>query len=67
MEGSDATASDSRGNGVKERAYPLHARGYYMHTGRTGAPDLWDEDQPVSQEGYSTDLFGDRAVKVIGD
>lgn len=40
---------------------------YYLHTGRTGAPDLWEEDQPVSREGYSTDLFGDRAVKVIGD
>jgi arylsulfatase A-like enzyme len=30
-------------------------------------PDLWEEDSRVSQEGYSTDLFGDRAVKVIGD
>jgi len=28
---------------------------------------LWDEDTQISQEGYSTDLFGDRAVKVIGD
>jgi arylsulfatase A-like enzyme len=40
---------------------------YYLHTGRTGAPDFWDEDKQISQEGYSTDLFGDRAVKVIGD
>ena len=40
---------------------------YYLHTSRAGVPDFWDEDTPVSQEGYSTDLFGDRAVKVIGD
>ena len=40
---------------------------YYRHTGRNGAPDFWDEDRQVSQQGYATDLFGDRAVKVIGD
>jgi arylsulfatase A-like enzyme len=40
---------------------------YYLHTNNAGAPDFWDEDKPLSQEGYSTDLFGDRAVKVIGD
>jgi hypothetical protein len=36
---------------------------------RLGAdtPDLWDEDTQVSEEGYLTDLFGDRAVKVISD
>jgi hypothetical protein len=40
---------------------------YYLHTNNAGAPDFWDEDKPFSLEGYSTDLFGDRAVKVIGD
>ena len=40
---------------------------YYLHTGRTGAPDFWDDDRPISQLGYTTDLFGDQAVKVIGD
>lgn len=39
---------------------------YYRHT-FGDIPDLWDEDTQISQEGYSTDLFGDRAVKVIGD
>jgi arylsulfatase A-like enzyme len=39
---------------------------YYRHT-IGDIPDLWEEDKPVSQEGYSTDLFGDRAVKVIGN
>jgi arylsulfatase A-like enzyme len=40
---------------------------YYLHTGQSGAPDFWDEDKQLSQQGYSTELFGDRAVKVIGD
>lgn len=40
---------------------------YYLHTGRRGAPDFWDEDTPISEEGYSTELFGDRAVTVIRD
>jgi arylsulfatase A-like enzyme len=40
---------------------------YYRHTTNGDVPDLWDGDEPVSREGYSTDLFGDRAVKVIGD
>jgi arylsulfatase A-like enzyme len=40
---------------------------YYLHTNRVGAPDFWEEDKQVAQDGYSTDLFGDRAVKVIGD
>ena len=39
---------------------------YYRHTAGD-TPDFWDEDQQVSQEGYLTELFGDRAVKVIGD
>jgi arylsulfatase A-like enzyme len=40
---------------------------YYLHTNAGGAPDFWDEDKPLAQEGYTTDLFGDRAVKAIGD
>jgi arylsulfatase A-like enzyme len=40
---------------------------YYRHTTGVDTPDLWEQDQEISQEGYSTDLFGDRAVKVIGD
>jgi len=40
---------------------------YYRHTTGIDVPDLWEEDRQVSQEGYSTDLFGDRAVRVIGD
>jgi arylsulfatase A-like enzyme len=40
---------------------------YYLHTNRAGAPDFWEEEKPIAQEGYTTELFGDRAVKVIGD
>jgi arylsulfatase A-like enzyme len=36
-------------------------------TRAVGAPDFWDEDTPISREGYSTDLFGERAVTVIGN
>ena len=31
----------------------------------TGAEDLWDDDHPVRQNGYLTDLLGDRAVETI--
>jgi len=37
---------------------------YFLHTGGGG---LWDEDKPIAQDGYTTELFGDRAVKVIAD
>ena len=40
---------------------------YYLHIGTTGTADFWEEDTQVAQEGYSTELFGDRAVRVIGD
>jgi arylsulfatase A-like enzyme len=40
---------------------------YYLHVNTAGRPDLWDEDNPTTQDGYTTDLFGDRAVKAIGD
>lgn len=40
---------------------------YFRHTGRSGALDFWEEDEPAEQDGYSTTLFGDRAVRVITD
>jgi arylsulfatase A-like enzyme len=40
---------------------------YFLHVNDTGRPDFWDEDEPIAQDGYSTELFGDRAVKVITD
>ena len=40
---------------------------YYTHIGTNGTPDLWDDDTPIDPAGYTTDLFGDHAVKVIAD
>jgi len=47
--------------------YRTGALDYYRHTNGAGTPDFWEEDTPLEQEGYSTERFGDRAVKVIGD
>jgi len=43
---------------------------YFTHKAgpaNTQTDDLWDDDAPIHQTGYLTDLLGDRAVKVIGD
>ncbi len=43
---------------------------YYTHKSgiaSTNTEDLWDDDVPVHQNGYLTDLLGGRAVKVIGE
>ena len=38
---------------------------YYQHTDQTGKPDLFENDQPIAVNGYSTDLFTERALKFI--
>src|SRR4051794_38296799 len=38
---------------------------YYTHAGLNQKDDLWDDDVPVHQIGYLTDLLGSRAVNVI--
>lgn len=38
---------------------------YYMHTGTDHRDDLWDDDAPVDQMGYLTDLLGTRVVDVV--
>src|SRR5712675_2185697 len=41
---------------------------YYRHTPGAGpAEDLWDDDMPIHQIGYLTNLLGDRAVSVVND
>lgn len=47
--------------------YGLRSGGidYYRHDGTDHVPDFWDDDLPIEQVGYATDLFGDRAVDVI--
>ena len=37
---------------------------YFFH-GNAGQDDLWDDDVPVHQAGYLTDLLGSRAVEVV--
>jgi arylsulfatase A-like enzyme len=38
---------------------------YYSHAGTDQKADLWDDDAPVEQAGYLTDLLGARAEDVI--
>ena len=38
---------------------------YYTHTGGDGKNDLWENDTPITQDGYSTDLITERALKFI--
>jgi arylsulfatase A-like enzyme len=38
---------------------------YFSHIGTRGGEDLWDDDAPVHQAGYLTQLLGDRAVQII--
>ena len=38
---------------------------YFLHGG--AKPDFWADDTPIQQEGYLTDLLGQRAVEAIDD
>jgi arylsulfatase A-like enzyme len=38
---------------------------YFSHANPGGQDDLWDDDTPVHQIGYITELLGDRAVEVV--
>ena len=38
---------------------------YYSHADPRSNDDLWDDDVPVQQAGYLTELLGDRAVEVV--
>jgi arylsulfatase A-like enzyme len=40
---------------------------YWQHTDRGGAPDLFENDTPITADGYMTDLITDRSVKFIDD
>ena len=40
---------------------------YFSHQNSRAKDDLWDDDVPVKQHGYFTELLGDRAVKVVKD
>ena len=38
---------------------------YYTHHGGDGEPDLWENDKPIEQTGYTTDLVTERAARFI--
>jgi len=38
---------------------------YYSHLGDGMKKDLWDDDVPLEQAGYLTELLGNRAVEVV--
>src|SRR5246127_2849989 len=38
---------------------------YYTHASSNQKDDLWDDDVPIHQMGYLTDLLGSRAVEVV--
>jgi arylsulfatase A-like enzyme len=38
---------------------------YYTHDGGDGEPDLWENDKPIDQSGYTTDLVTRRAARFI--
>ena len=39
----------------------------YFHHGNSRGSDLWDGDVQIEESGYLTDLFGDKAVKLVRD
>lgn len=40
---------------------------YFTHLSGNGKPDLWEDDAPVTETGYLTNLIGTHAVKAIDD
>ena len=38
---------------------------YYQHTDQSGKPDLFENDKPVTVDGYMTDLITERAIRFI--
>ena len=38
---------------------------YYTHNAGDGEPDLWENDKPIVEEGYMTDLITERALDFV--
>ena len=41
------------------------ATDYISHTAFKGEPDFYENDKPIERNGYSTDLFGEKAIEII--
>jgi arylsulfatase A-like enzyme len=54
-------------NSGYQQFYGIHSgtADYYSHHNTRGAHDLWEGHEPVHDDGYLTDLLGDRAVRTI--
>ena len=52
-----------------ERFYGMGtgAADYFSHQNTRGGHDLWDGDDPVTHQGYLTDLLGDRAAATVNE
>ena len=48
-----------------EHFYGFRGGGVDYYTHAYGKDDLWDDDMPIHQAGYLTDLLGSRAVEVV--
>lgn len=50
-----------------EEFYGFHSGGadYFAHCDPRGRPDFWENEQPIVDDGYLTDLFSQRAVDFI--
>src|SRR5215469_9042047 len=40
---------------------------YYTHEGTDAKDDFWDDDKPLHQAGYLTELLGNHAINIIND
>ena len=38
---------------------------YYQHTGGDGRPDFFENETPITEPGYTTDLFTEKSVRFI--
>ena len=41
------------------------ATDYVSHTALKGEPDFYENDKPIERNGYSTDLFSEKAIEII--
>jgi arylsulfatase A-like enzyme len=41
------------------------ATDYFSHADQVGKPDLYENDEPIKKQGYTTDLFMEKATEII--
>ena len=59
-------ANSGHGDDSKIRdAMTQGAIDYFSHVDMDGRPDLWEDETPIEQVGYFTELISDRAVEFV--